>query len=325
MKHSNRTRSLPDGCITAKTYAEFDERIRQFVEGKLALLLVIGEPGISKSQSIRHALQHIDHLYLETHSTALGMYQRLHEHRNMPVVIDDLDGIYADKAAVRLLKSVCNTDASKTLKWNSNHSSIGDGEGKTPREFTTTSKVCLIANEWKCSNVNVRAIQDRAIVLYFDPDPVEIHRQVGAWFDDREVYEFIGSHLHLIIRPSMRLYVKGGQLRQAASSRWREDVLTMAGVDEKTRVIAELQTDLTLNENGRIEAFMARTSCARSTYFAAKRKMPPKVEVETTLPVRSEDRSSETTTTSTSTSSPQASGQSVVQVHRFAVDKSGLA
>lgn len=276
----NRTTTLPDGCIIVRTYPEFAERILQFVQRKLTLLLIIGDPGISKSQIVHRAVQAVDHLYLETHATALGMYQRLYKNQNKPVVIDDIDSIYADKAAVRLLKSLCNTDKVKTLRWDSNHSTIGDGEDQTPREFSTTSPVCLIANQWETANVNVRAIQDRAIVLHFDPSPLEVHRQVGLWFRDREVYEFIGSNLHLIAKPSMRLYVKASQLRQAGSSRWKDDVLTMAGVDDKTRIIAELLADTTLTENERAKTFEERTGCARSTYFERKRKLPPQITVD---------------------------------------------
>jgi len=99
------------------------------------------------------------------------MYQLLYQNQNKPVVIDDIDSLYGDKAAVRLLKSVCNTDKIKRLRWDSTHKSIGYGDDQTPPEFITKSKVCLIANKWETVNENVRAIEDRAIIIVFDPTP----------------------------------------------------------------------------------------------------------------------------------------------------------
>ena len=42
-------------------------------------------------------------------------------------------------------------------------------EGTVPSTFTTSSNVILIANEWKSLNPNVRALEDRAIILHFNP------------------------------------------------------------------------------------------------------------------------------------------------------------
>jgi hypothetical protein len=53
--------------------------------------------------------------------------------------------------------------------------------------------VILIANEWRTVNPNVRALEDRAIVLHFDPSNAEVHRKVGEWFHDPEVFGFIAQ------------------------------------------------------------------------------------------------------------------------------------
>jgi hypothetical protein len=55
-----------------------------------------------------------------------------------------------------------------------------------PSTFTTSSNVILIANEWKSLNPNVRALEDRAIILHFNPSNEELHRKVAEWFRDPE-------------------------------------------------------------------------------------------------------------------------------------------
>ena len=78
-----------------------------------------------------------------------------------------------------------------------------------------TSNVILIANEWRTVNPNVRPLEDRAIILYFNPSNAEIHRRVGEWFQDPEVYAFVARIMPFITSISMRHYCKGSQLRQA--------------------------------------------------------------------------------------------------------------
>jgi hypothetical protein len=208
---------------------------------------------------------------LETHATAFGLYHALYEHRGLPVVVDDLDHLYADRASVRLLKSLCNTDRIKTLKWPSRHRDIVQGE--VPRSFTTTSAVCLIANEWRTLNANVLAIEDRAIVVHFVPSAGEVHAKVREWFDDEEVYLFIEEHLALIRRPSMRNYVKGKQLRQANPDKWREQLLSIMGLDEKVRALWDVFTAPGFaNDAERVAAFEANGHGSRATYYRWKRQ-----------------------------------------------------
>lgn len=264
-------RGLPENALKVTTFAEFSDCVTQFVAGKFTLLMLVGGPGIAKSQTVRRAVGNRPHVYLETHATAFGMYHKLHEHRGMPVIIDDLDHLYRDQASVRLLKSLCNTDMVKRLSWPTRHPDITRGE--VPSSFTTTSPVCLIANEWRTLNANVQAIEDRAIIIHFAPSPGEVHVKVREWFDDDEVYQFIEEHLSFITRPSMRHYVKGKQLRQANSERWRTQLLAIMGVDEKVRVIQDLLTAPGFSSDAeRIAAFEASGYGRRATFYRWKKR-----------------------------------------------------
>ncbi|MEK6677174.1 MAG: hypothetical protein AABZ47_16160 [Planctomycetota bacterium] len=263
---------LPDNALKVTTYPEFTHFVRQFVAGRLHLLMIVGGPGIAKSQTVRRAVGNRPHLYLETHATAFGMYHKLYEHQGRPVIIDDLDHLYRDQSSVRLLKSLCNTDPVKSLSWPSRHPDITCGA--VPSSFTTTSPVCLIANEWRTVNANVQAIEDRAIIVHFAPSAGEVHVRVREWFDDEEVYQFVEEHLPFITRPSMRHYIKGQQLLQANPERWREQLLTIMGLDEKVKAIRQLLMAAEFASDAeRVAAFEANSYGSRATFYRWKKRL----------------------------------------------------
>ena len=105
------------------------------------------------------------------------MYAKLYRHRDEFVVIDDVDALYADRSGVRLLKCLCQTEEEKAVAWHSDARSL-ERQG-IPREFTTKSRVVIIANDWKTLNKNVAALQDRGHVVFFEPSAAEVHAQAG--------------------------------------------------------------------------------------------------------------------------------------------------
>jgi len=71
----------------------------------------------------------------------------------------------------------CPGNHAKRIAWLTN---LTLNASDVPTSFTpTTSNVILIANEWRTMNANVRALEDRAIILHFNPSNAEVHRRVG--------------------------------------------------------------------------------------------------------------------------------------------------
>src|SRR5688572_25085088 len=74
----------------------------------------LGRPGTGKSETVKRALSVPDGaaddarrpggspLYVEGHMQPFGLYRQLWEFRNRPIVLDDLDRLYADPDCVRL-------------------------------------------------------------------------------------------------------------------------------------------------------------------------------------------------------------------------------
>ena len=133
-------------------------------------------------------------------------------------------------AASALLKPLCNTARVKRISWLTN---LTLNDPDVPACFVTTSSVILIANEWRTVNASVRALEDRAIILHFDPPKTEVHRRVKKWFQDTEVYGFVEQNLPWVTDLSMRHYVKASQLRCAGLPDWRDSLLQMVLPDQR--------------------------------------------------------------------------------------------
>ena len=262
-------RGQPHQVLPLTTYRRLEEYLGAFAKGHFHLLVLVGSGGLGKSRSVRAALDG-QACWIEGNATPFGMYVRLYRHRDQFIVIDDVDALYADRGGVRLLKCLCQTEEEKSVAWHSDARGL-ERQG-IPREFTTKSRVVIIANDWKTLNRNVAALQDRGHVLLFQPGAAEVHAQAGQWFDDREIYEWFGANLHRIAGPSLRHYVRARELK-AAGMDWT-DVLAVESENRRARLAAELLASAAYASTAaRVQAFVAQGGGCRATYFNYRRKL----------------------------------------------------
>ena len=253
----------PEGAATLGTYEELTQFVSAFANAHLNLLIVIGRAGIAKSQTVRQSVGK-KVCWVEGNATAFGIYTKLWQHRDQLVVIDDVDSLYADRAAVRLLKCICQTDPKKNVAWNSG--AVGKSSDDIPRSFETTSRTCIIANDWKTLDANTAAVQDRGHLVFFEPPAAEVHRQVAEWFWDQDVFDWFGEHLHIIPNLSMRHYVRAYELKQSGID-WVK-VLLADAVSEKALLLAKLRADTSFTEERqRVEAFKQLGGGGKTTYY----------------------------------------------------------
>ncbi len=243
-------------------FAQLVRFVEAFAAGHLNLLIVLGGPGLAKSQTVRRVLP--DACWIEGNATAFGVYTAAWQHRDRVMVLDDVDSLYAARNAVRLLKCLCQTDPVKRVSWQTASTAL-DKQG-IPRAFETLSRVLIIANEWKELDRNVTAVQDRGHVIRFEPTAEEVHREVRTWFDDKEIYDWFGRHLSLVVTPSMRQYVRAAELK-AAGLDWRSMVLQEA-LPATTSLVAQIKFNTRFtSEADRVREFMRRGGGCRATYF----------------------------------------------------------
>ena len=259
-----QSRTSPKNAIRVTTYNELLKWVSAFAAGKFNLLIVIGQPGLQKSRLLRDAVGE-SACWLAGNCTALGMFIALYRHRNELAVIDDVDSLYSDRHAVRLLKTLCQTDPQKHLAWHSMTAALEREE--VPREFNTTAHLAIVANEWQSLNVNISAIEDRGNVILFEPSPLEVHLRVAEWFDQQDIFDFVAQHLHLISSPSMRDYVGGSELK-AAGFDWRALLLERWGLTGARLLVARLRADERFATEGeRVAAFVKAGGGCQATYY----------------------------------------------------------
>ena len=256
------TNQHPASGFVVDSYEQLATFVEAFAAGHLNLLILLGQPGLAKSQTVQRAIP--DACWIEGNATAFGVYTAAWNHRDRMMVLDDVDSLYAERNAVRLLKCLCQTDPVKQVSWHTASATL-DKQG-IPRSLETRSRVIIIANQWKTLDRNVAAVQDRGHVIRFEPTAVEVHRAVRHWFDDKEIYDWFGRHLSLVATPSMRQYVRAAELK-AAGLDWRSMVLQEA-LPPKTSLVAQLKADGRFkSEAERVREFVRRGGGCRATYF----------------------------------------------------------
>ena len=271
-----KSKSRPENAIHVRTYAELDRYACAFAEGHLNFVMILGPPGVGKSRQFRGAVGPDVH-WIDGNATAFGIYIQAYENRGAPIVLDDVDGLYRDRNGIRLLKSLCQSEPRKTLSWCSDARTLDKQD--IPKQVTTTSRAAIIANEWKTLSADVLALEDRGHVIYFDPSPLEVHRQAATWFWDQEVFDFVAEHLHLFDRHSLRTYILAWEQKNASLD-WRQGVLTRC-TSGKTLEVAKLKADRQYaNEEDRARAFVGSKLGCRSTYFNYAHKLRPSESVE---------------------------------------------
>lgn len=253
-----------------ETYDALTSYLEGFRDGHFNMLLLSGSWGIGKSRLVKDVLNG-EASWIEGNSTAFGIYSTLYKDRDRPIVIDDVDSIYSDRHCVSLLKSICGTDASKRVHWNAQVRFL-QREG-LPKEFITSSRVMIICNEWKTLNKNVAALEDRGLLLRFEPSPKEVHDRAAAWFKDQEIYDWFAGQLRRIDVHSFRNYIKASQLK-ACGINWK-DILPARREKNfrETLALTLIRDNSYEGSEDRAKAFVRRGGGSRATFFNYRKKL----------------------------------------------------
>ena len=264
-----KSKSLPEWITRIRSYEHLAQYAQAFAEGYLNLLFVFGDAGLGKSRCLKGAVGE-KACWIDGTATAFGIYCQAYEHRDEPLVLDDVDGLYRDRSGIRLLKALGQTDGIKNVSWQTDSKSL-DRRG-IPRHFTTSSRIAIIANQWKSLDADVCALEDRGHIVLFEPSPLEVHRQAASWFWDQEIFDFVAAHLHLTSRPSLRTYVLAFE-RKAAGLDWQSAVLGRCLTGTALEV-AKLKADQSFaTEEERVRAFVAAGAGCRATYFSHAQRL----------------------------------------------------
>jgi phage N-6-adenine-methyltransferase len=260
----------PEGTKVLRTYAELIPFFDAFAQNYIHLLIVLSTPGLSKSTLIRSRLPANTCLVKST-SSAFKTYARLHESKNAPVAIEDADQLLRNPDFIELLKQLCEHEGIKLLFWEKDSARLRKLD--IPNQFETTSRVLLTANDFGNLRRNLAAVEDRGIIVSFEPFAAEVHAQVAreGWFRDLEIFDFVGAHLHLNLKPTMRYYTRALEVKTADLD-WEDWLLTQWLSDEDLVKVAALLSDPALpSTRAKAQAFEDRGFGSRATFFRKAR------------------------------------------------------
>lgn len=276
--------------LTVATFEELETWVDAFMKPQgLSLMFLVGDPGHSKSYSIKQRLDPDLHRYFKCgRLTAFQLYKQLFKHRNRAIILDDVEDALKGEQTPRMLMNLGETDEdSRTVAWFGTESQLKVRKGKKvvpiPQEFMTSSRVLLVSNDFEILTRKLKALLDRGIVIFFDPMPEEIHRFVGKWFEDKEIFQFIEHHLDQITRHSIRYYVTAKNVKRLGLD-WKKALLeSWTQESEETdpqKVVELLLADPRYNsDKERIEAFTARSGRHRRQWYNLKKQVMKSMRV----------------------------------------------
>ena len=258
------------------TYKELCRIRNQFVVGhrgfKIPFLIVIGDPGLSKSYQFENTP---GACFINSAASAVGLYVAAYQNRNKPMVLDDVDGLLKDQTVVSLLKALASDREEKDVTWAKQSSALQKME--IPTQFTTTSRLCILCNEFPKVSKNVQAVLDRAKIVCFSPSVEEVHAYVGKYWKKKfgahlDVYNFFGRNLYRITTPTIRWYNDalrekrlGNNFKEWLLKHWQDD-------NHLLSVVAEIIKAGTPKGKAREMAWAKRTGMSRPSWYLYQKR-----------------------------------------------------
>jgi hypothetical protein len=220
---------------------------RAFGADAYHIMVWAGPPGLSKTRTIEETLGKANIVYLSGDVSPYQLYKEVHASREVgKIVIDDVETLIRNPLGTQLLKAFCQTEEVKVVGW---HKATKDlAKDGIPRQYETSARFCLVCNDEDAIKKHLGPVIDRGVLVRFRYPAEEVHRMVGQWLHlngiDREVYDFIGSHLAFAKVPSARLYKTASDTKKSNPGiDWREAVLETFGLDEDEVEVARLFSD----------------------------------------------------------------------------------
>jgi len=260
------------------------ERIRnEFVVGhhgnKIQFLIVIGSPGTGKT----HTFQNIQGTaFTNNAASPVGLYQWVYESKrfdpqveDMPLIVDDVDGLFENRAASSLFKALGNDSGQKInghivkiMSWLKQNSQLLRAIGPSYKQYTTTSRLCVLMNDIPKMRRDVQAVFDRAHVVIFEPTAQAVHDYVQTWKAiDKDIMDYIGNNLHRIVAPSCRWYTRARNQKNLGRD-WKQ-YLFDAWVDEggAVAIVGEIRNNPKFDTfKLQVAEFQRRTGLKRASY-----------------------------------------------------------
>ncbi len=250
------------------TYAALNVLGKRFAEGAANLVILIGHPGLMKTETIKRACRGKPLLHVTQKKTPIEFYRDLYEYRDALVLLDDVEPLLDDKDGQVLIRGLTETTPTKLISWSTNRKVLDHDGNEMPRSFTTSSRVFVIANKWRSGGI-FAAIESRGLKFTFSPPWAEVYTEAGKWFHDQIILDYVYDNLGHMRHPDVRLLNNAVQMRKMnlPNHDWRDVFAHCMKVGPCEQVIRRLLAIPTMTQSQRIEAFKQATNMDRATFF----------------------------------------------------------
>lgn len=247
-------------------------------------LIVDGPAGYGKTQAVSDALKRakLKSARLGSYSTPLNLFNFLHDNRRGIAILDDVAGIFYDRAAMAILKAASwPSPEGRIIGW-------GSATGKTNAEdFEYRGKLIIIINSFP-SSPDALAIKSRSLTHQFEismamaKDLLRKAARDPHWFKNvrlsSEVAEFLCEHMNESNLPeiSYRTLHIGYDAAEKKPDQWKTLIGSMIRINKPTAdpmaVIKDLSRQkLKVGEQARI--FEEMTGFKRRTFFKYRQQI----------------------------------------------------
>ena len=261
--------------MLVRTYKELEFFLDMFKNGNAELLVLESRGGLGKSRLVEETMKEIPHLKILSHVTPMQLYILGYKFKDVPIIIDDVDGLLSNNQNISLLKVFCETRETKRISWLSTCGLLR--EQNIPLSYETKSKVLILTNDFQTLSKKVGALQDRGWHIIFKPTDEEVLNkinQIKGYLDIdissneiREVYSLIEKHSNFCDF-SIRTFIKGLSLYKQCKEKkvsWKEILLQEMGLNNKLILISQCINKYD-NEKERIAEWKSHGFSKRSYY-----------------------------------------------------------
>ena len=259
-----------------KTYSELAFFVNMFKNGNADLLIVESRGGLGKSRFIESVMSEEPYLRILSHVTPMQFFILGFQYRNLPVVIDDVDGLLSNEETVSLLKQFCETIETKEIAWLTTHNLLN--QQNIPQRYETKSKVCILTNDFRELTKKISALKDRGWYIEFKPNNGEILNKIKeiisgvckdiSYEEKLEVFNLI-SNYSKFCDFSLRTFVKGCHLYKECKNKgvdWKNILLNDLKINPKLVFLNSL-LDSHTEDKDRIESWEKEGYSKRSYYY----------------------------------------------------------
>lgn len=221
-----------------------------FKNGNADLLIIESRGGLGKSRLIESIMSEGTYLRILSHITPMQMFILGYKYKNLPIIIDDCDGLLNSEETVSLLKMFCETIETKEIAWLTTHNLLN--QLSIPQRYETKSKVCILTNDFKELTKKISALKDRGWHIEFKPSDEEILNKIKeiipqttsklSYEEKLKIFNLIKTYSKFC-EFSLRTFVKGIQLYEECKNKevdWEKILLNDLKINPKLVLLSGL-------------------------------------------------------------------------------------